>query len=64
MTWSLLGYIGNLVSFAKFSHAPKKKKKKKFIQKEITKKTDHQKIIIKKKKSVELRDDLIPLRGT
>ena len=62
MTWSLLGYIGNLVSFAKFSHAPKKKKK--FIQKEITKKTDHQKIIIIKKKSVELRDDLIPLWGT
>ena len=28
MTWSLLGYIGNLVSFAKFSHTPKKKKKK------------------------------------
>ena len=56
------GYVGNLVSFAEFSHAHEKKEKKK-KQKEKKKETK-KKEIIKKKKSVELHDDLIPLRGT
>ena len=61
-TWLLdpsRGYIGNIISFAEFSHALKK-----FIKKKTTKKNRPKEIIKKKiikKKFVELRDDLIPL---